>query len=310
GCGEYDALLDELDLKLLNVGVAHSERPWREHVERYRRMAEANPARYAWCTTFELPGFDDPDYADRVVDQLRRDFDDGAVACKIWKNVGMELRDPAGRFVQMDHPVFEPIYELLSKLGKGLLMHMAEPIGCWQPLDERNIHRVYFAAHPEWHMYGKEGVPSHAEIIAARDRVVDRYPKVPFIGAHLGSLEHDLRGIADRLDRWPNFAVDSCRLYDMTFMDRDALREFLIAYSDRVICGTDLMSRTPVEELPDDDRQRFFQRTRASADRERRFYEADEPVDVDGHQARGLALPEEVAAKILHANAERWYPGI
>ena len=54
---------------------------------------------YAWCTTFDLPRPGEADYAGRAIAELDADFADGAVACKIWKNVGMELKDERGRYV-------------------------------------------------------------------------------------------------------------------------------------------------------------------------------------------------------------------
>ena len=51
-------LLDRLDLKLLNVCVAHgADDPWRTRRDVYRRLTEAHPGRYAWCTTFDPPDF-------------------------------------------------------------------------------------------------------------------------------------------------------------------------------------------------------------------------------------------------------------
>ena len=52
------ALLEELDLKLLNICVVEdSEGAWREQAERYSRLAQQWPERFAWCTSFDLPRF-------------------------------------------------------------------------------------------------------------------------------------------------------------------------------------------------------------------------------------------------------------
>src|SRR5262245_4199784 len=89
------ALLAELDLKLLNICFVHdAQDPWREQAATYRTLAQTYPQRFAWCTSFALPDFADPHYADLVIAGLARDFQAGAVACKIWKNIGMDIKKP------------------------------------------------------------------------------------------------------------------------------------------------------------------------------------------------------------------------
>src|SRR5580700_5615369 len=78
-------LLEQLDLKMMNICVAegaHGE--WRHQADIYRRLAHDYPKRFAWCTSFDLPRFDDPSYVAAVIEGLERDFLDGAVACKAW----------------------------------------------------------------------------------------------------------------------------------------------------------------------------------------------------------------------------------
>ena len=59
-----------------------------------------------------------------------------------------------------------------------------------------------------WLMYGKNGAPAKQAILAARDRILSRHPKLRVIGCHLGSSEQDLSQVAKRLDAFPNYAVD------------------------------------------------------------------------------------------------------
>src|SRR5690349_6006244 len=89
------ALLERLNIKLLNIcWIDEPGRAWRTKAEAYKQLAQAHPDRYAWCTSFDLPRFDDSKYADDVISELDRDFESGAVACKVWKNIGMEVRKP------------------------------------------------------------------------------------------------------------------------------------------------------------------------------------------------------------------------
>ena len=157
------------------------------------------------CTTFDPFKFSDPRFADDAVRQLNRDFAWGAVAVKIWKNVGMELTDQSGRFVMPDDIRLEPIYNDIAAHGKTLIAHLAEPDSCWQPPNRSSPDYRYYTEHPEWYMYKQPDRPRKATIIQARDHMLEENPKLRVVGAHLGSLETDLEGIGQRFDRYPNF---------------------------------------------------------------------------------------------------------
>lgn len=312
------ALFDRLDLKLFNVCVAHdASGEWRTYAHVCRQLAERHPNRFAWCTTFDPPEYVGPDfdgsgYIDRVLAGLEADFKAGALACKIWKNIGMRVRNAAGEWVLPDDPLFDAIYAYLAEAGKPLLMHIGEPLACWQPLDESNPHRGYYSNHPEWHMYDKPGVPAHAELIAARDRVLAKHPALRAVGAHLGSLEYDVKEVANRLDRYPNFVVDtSARLHDLIDQNRDAVRDFVLAYQDRILFGTDIVARQPsLSAMPDTERQAYLERLEGRYQSEFAYLESHGKVTLRGRQVQGLGLPQAVLDKIYHANAQAWYPGL
>ncbi|MBN1642339.1 MAG: amidohydrolase family protein [Anaerolineae bacterium] len=305
------ALLERLDVKCLNVCVAHGQGdPWREHGEAYRALAAAHPERYAWCTTFDPPDFG-PDYAERVIAGLEADFERGAIACKVWKNIGMDVRTPSGAFLLIDDPLFDPIYAYLAQEGRTLLMHIGEPLACWQPLDEKNLHRGYYGAHPEWHMYNKPEYPSHQDLIDARDRVLLKHPDLRVVGAHLGSLEYDVGEIARRLDRYPNFAVDSsARTRDLAHQDPEVVRAFFAAYPDRVLFGTDLVIRTSHAAMDAQERERNLQRVSEVYERESAYYEGDQVTLQDGQHVPGLGLSDGILRRFYWENAAHWYPGI
>jgi predicted TIM-barrel fold metal-dependent hydrolase len=313
---ECIALLKRFELKLFNVCVAHTGEDWRVWREACRSLAKTYPQRYAWCTTFDVPewgrtGDLRSDYAERVIAELDQDFARGAVACKVWKNVGMEIRKPSGEFLMVDDPLFDPIFEYLARSGRPALMHIGEPLRCWQPLDEDSPHSSYYRNHPEWHMYNRPDYPSHRQIIDARDRMLARHPQLRVVGAHLGSLEYDVTEIAQRLDRYPNFAVDtSARTKDLAIQDWETVRQFFGAYADRVLFGTDIVARQPLSELSDADRQAWLARIEAAYQRESAYYETQQVLEVANREVRGLGLSGEVLEKLYHANAAAWYPGI
>lgn len=306
------ALLDELDLMLLNICVADDAHgAWRTQADTYRDLADRYPARFAWCTSFDLPRLDDLDYANHVIHQLDADFDAGAVACKVWKNIGMEARTLAGDFMMVDDPLFAPIFKHIAARGRALLMHIAEPLACWQPLDPRSPHYGYYSNNPEWHMHGKDGFPAHGELIAARDRMIERNPNLRVVGAHLGSLEHDVDEVAARLDAYMNFAVDvSARVADLAVQDSSKVRAFMVKYQDQVLFGTDVVMRARPSTLPAAERDAAIAALRATYGMHFAYFANRGPVTVRGYETEGLALPPAVLDKFRRTNALRWYAGI
>ena len=72
----------------------------------------------------------------------------GAVAVKVWKDVGMVLKDPDGKYVMADDPRLDPVFSALAKQGRTLVAHLGEPRNCWLPVDQMTVDgdRRYFAA--------------------------------------------------------------------------------------------------------------------------------------------------------------------
>jgi len=128
------------------------------------------------------------------------------------------------------------------------------------------------------------------------------------IGAHLGSLEHDLGEIARRLARYPNFLVDtSARLLDLALKDPESVRRLFLRYQDRILYGTDIVAEQSQAAVPEVSRRsnlEFLRRTYAS---ELAFLQTTERLELWNRSIRGLGLPEKVVEKIVLKNAGAIY---
>jgi predicted TIM-barrel fold metal-dependent hydrolase len=311
---ELAAMMERCRVRIVNVCVRGISP---ERLREQEAWAEKQQAKYGrklfpFASTFDLTRRDDPDYADQVKRWLDATFQKGAVMVKIWKEVGMDIKDRQGRFVMPDDPVFDPVYAFLAERHKPLLAHLAEPLEAWQPLNPDGVHYGYYSKNPEWHVYKREGFPSHAQIVGARDRILEKHPKLTVIGAHLGSLEHDVDEIAPRLDRYPNFNVDtSARTVDLTRQPSDKVRAFLIKYQDRVLYGLDQgRSPDPTRETSAEERRRFVDALEETYRRDFQYYAGSGEIEYRKKTVRCLALPREVLEKLYHANAERLVPGL
>ena len=272
-------------------------------VELFRK----HPDLFPFASTFDVTGVNEPGYPLKVIEWLNGTFDKGAVAVKIWKEVGLQVKKKDGTFILPDDAVFDPIYAHIAARRKPLLAHLAEPIDAWRPLDPDSPHYRYYSTNPQWHLYGKPEYPSHAAIIAARDRILVKHPTLTLIGAHLGSLEHDLDGIAQRLDRYRNFYVEcAARTRNLTRHPSDKVRALFVKYSDRIMYGVDAswkpyLGPEPTEAQRQDHVRRLEERYRADYE----YYAGTGEMQYDGRRVQSLGLPRDVLEKFYNGNARR-----
>src|ERR1700722_3868029 len=301
-------LMARLRLHVLDICVADTQGIYGElaaQLARAKSFVQASSGHARLCVTFNPFKFQQKDFAQKTVRELHQEFADGAVAVKIWKNIGMELKTPDGRYVMPDDPAFAPVYNEIAAENKTLVAHVAEPSSCWQPPNPDSPDYDYYKENPEWYMYLHPDHPRKEVILAARDHLLAENPKLRVVGAHLGSMETDVDEIAKRFDRYPNFAVDTAaRMEYLMIQPREKVRNFLIKYQDRVLYGTDLeflAKETTPEALKD------WQDTYA---RDWKFLATNQTLQLRGREIQGLNLPEPVLRRIYHDNAVRWIPGI
>ena len=303
------ALMDQLKLRMLNVCVIDDRDPYGKGIEPQRsdvlKVARTTRGRAVFCTTFSPYDFETPGFAERTNRQLDQDFAAGAVAVKIYKVMGMEMRSKAGKWIMADDPAFEPIYKHIAARHRTVLAHLAEPDSCWQAPNPASPDYEYYKENPGEYAYAHPDWPSKAAILAARDHLVAENPQLRVVGAHLGSMESDVNQMAQRFDRYPNFAVDAAaRIPYFMLQPRDKVRAFLIKYQDRVLYATDLVV------MPTYSTESALKEWKETYARDWKFLATNQTVEYKGHSYQGLQLPAPVLRKIFHDNAVHWFPGI
>jgi predicted TIM-barrel fold metal-dependent hydrolase len=270
-----------------------------------RRQHQAFPGTVAYATTFSMEQWGDAGWQDKTLARLRQDFAEGAVAVKVWKDIGMTFREPGGRFILIDDPAFDPVFDFLAAEGKPVIGHLGEPRNCWLPLDAMTVpgDKSYFAEHPQYHMSLHPDYPSYEQQIAARDHLLEKHPTLRFVGAHLGSLEWDVDELAKRLDAYPNLAVDmAARICHLEIQDTDKVRRFILKYQDRLLYATDLSVG---------DGARDFGTILETWKNDWDYFAGDGEMTSPAvpRPFKGLALPISVLKKIYYQNAVDWLGG-
>ena len=301
----------EDNFRLLTINVNYADfPPLARQFRDAMALRRAYPDRVAFAATFDASGSNEPGWLERTRRELQSELDQGAVAVKVWKDIGMQHRDPDGRAVMIDDPRFAPLFEMLAARKVVVLGHQGEPRNAWLPLDRMTIRgdREYFAAHPQYHMYAREEWPSYEQQLAARDRMLDSHPDLTFVGVHLAALEWDVDRISEFLRRYPRASVDlAARLVHLELQasrDREKVRNFFIEFEDRILYGSDL-ARGPDQGDAD-----FARELHEAWQADWRFLAGDADLasgEFDG-KFRGLALPRHVVDAVYHGNARRLFP--
>jgi predicted TIM-barrel fold metal-dependent hydrolase len=227
--------------------------------------------------------------------RMRRQAERGAQGLKVWKGLGLSVCDHDGALVAVDDQRLDPIWETAAELGWPVLIHVADPVAFFDPLDHNNERWEELQAHPDW-QFPSPPFPSFLSVVNSMAMVAERHPHTTFIGAHVGCYSENLAWVGALLDRCPNFNVDiAARISELGRQPYSA-RRFFLRYADRIVFGTD--------HRPVLDWYSIYYR----------FLETDDEYFSYGRGAipsqgrwciYGLHLPDDVLRKVYHENAER-----
>jgi len=296
---------------VVNMGILEVQKiPFQEGMRTFRHVLGER------MVYFPSPDFSDtsPGFGERQAQELERKVEAGAGGLKIFKELGLRHKDTNGNLIPVDDPRLDPLWAKAGELGVPVLIHTADPLAFFQPLDENNERWDELQMHPDWH-FGRPEFPDHDTLLAQRNRVIERHPDTTFIGAHLGNYPENLAYVDDCLERYPNFYVDtSARIGEIGRHPAEEVREFFIKHQDRILFGTDLVLGWDVF---DDRAQRDMAEFKHFYDAHWRFFETeDRQIEYPGYPIQGrwkvdaIGLPAEVLEKLYFRNAQRLIPAL
>ena len=247
---------------------------------------------------------EDPRFGETEAVRLRDAARRGARGLKVWKLLGLRARDPDGRLVAVDDPRLDPLWSTAAELDLPVVIHIADPIAFFEPLDPTNERWEELQAHPDWHFWPTRpidepdapGYPRFDDLLAAFGRLVHRHPTTTFVGAHVGCAAEDLELVGGLLDANPNLFVDiAARLGELGRQPYTS-REFFLRDADRILFGMDMAPDPALYAI----HYRFLETFDESFD-----YDTD-PVPSQGRwQIHGIGLPADVLRKVYRDNARR-----
>lgn len=291
-------LLDQLD----QAGITHYvdlDGGWGEDILEHHldTIKAAAPERFSvfgginWAKWAEM-GDAFPDWqADRLRVQKAR----GADGLKVWKGFGLHVKDQHGQLAGVDDARLGPIWQACAELDLPIVIHIADPVAFFDPIDETNERWEEIGMHPDW-AFTSPPFPPFIDILESFARLVERHPRTTFIGAHVGCYAENLGWVSALLDRCPNFHVDMAARIGELGRQPYTARRFFMQYADRILFGLDLGPDVPSYRI----NYRFLE-----TDDEYFNYNTD-PIPMQGRwHVHGLYLPDDVLQKVYSQNAER-----
>ncbi|WP_428940339.1 amidohydrolase family protein [Fontivita pretiosa] len=297
------ALLTAMDRLGIRAAVNLSGGHGDELKEMLAKFTAAAPDRLLIFANIDFDRIDEPDFAQRTVAELEQAKRLGARGLKIFKSLGLSIRDKSGQLVPVDDPRLDPIWRACARLHWPVLIHSGDPIAFFQPVDRHNERWMQLKRHPDWSYFGPQ-FPSYAQVMAQHYRMIARHRDTVFISAHLANSGEDLATLSRWLEELPNLYVDLAGRVAELGRQPYSARRFLIRFQDRVLFGTD---RYPGRK--DQPRERIYYRFLETDDEYFNYYDHPFPPEGDW-RIYGVFLPDEVLNKIYHENAERALAGL
>ena len=289
------ALMDAHNVAtIVNLDGMHDDE-LNANLERYDR---AWPGRFVTFCQLDWSMLADPDGQARLIQQLEDAAAMGARGVKVWKSLGLTFREADDALILPDDARVIAVLQRAGELGLPVLIHVADPIAFFEPLDGDNERLDELMGQPDWWFGDRERHPSFDRLLDALATLVLACPGTSFIGAHVGCAAEDLDRVEALMDAAPNFAVDIAgRMAELGRQPR-RVAALIARHPDRVLFGTDIYPASA-------EQYQLHFRFLESAD-ESFEYAPGEPVPPQGRWAvSALALPADQLAAVYAGNARR-----
>jgi predicted TIM-barrel fold metal-dependent hydrolase len=289
-------LLKEMDALNMRTMVNLDGRSGEQLKNTVARLKAKAPGRFVVFANVDFANIDDPQWGPKAAAKLEQDAKNGASGLKIYKNLGMDLKDTKGQRIKVDDPRLDPVWDMAGKMKIPVLIHTAEPAIFFQPVDKNNERWLELTQFPG-RRRPPDRYPSWETIMGEQQRMFRKHRKTNFINAHLGWLGNNLGELGRLMDEIPNMYTEiGAVLAEIGRQPRFA-RQWFIRHQDRVMFGKDIYAPTEYHT--------YF-RVLETADEYFDYYRRRHAF----WQMYGMDLPDEVIKKLYFKNAEKLIPGI
>jgi predicted TIM-barrel fold metal-dependent hydrolase len=293
---DLNTLIQEMDKLNMKVMVNLSGRSGNSIIQSAKNIKDNYPKRFIVFANVDFSRVGEEGWGEKAAKQLEEDVKNGANGLKVFKNLGMSVKDINGKRVPVDDPRLDPVWDKAGELKIPVLIHTADPKPFWDPMDDKNERWLELATHDRRKRSDTDPAPWQ-QLMDEQHRMFKKHPNTTFINAHFGWYPNDLTKLGSLLDEMPNMNVEFGAVIAELGRQPKAAKKFFEKYQDRILFGKD--SWAPEEYAT------YF-----------RVLETEDeyfPYHKKYHAfwaMYGMGLPDTILKKIYYKNALRIIPNI
>ena len=254
------------------------------------------PKRFGVFVNLDLNKIDQKDFTTSSVQILKNAVSEGAIGLKIYKNLGLNLKDSKGVRVKVDDKRLSPIWNTCAELNIPVLIHSGEPSPFFDPIDKYNERWLHARQRPK-SFRPSDKYPSFDTVMKEQSNMFKDHPNTIFINAHMGWMANDLDKLEEHLDSLPNVYTEIGAVIGELGRQPRRARKFFIDYQDRIMFGKDTYKKSEFD---------VYFRVLESKDEYFDYYRKRHGL----WKMYGLNLPDEVLKKLYYKNALKLFPSI
>lgn len=297
-----EQLVDSMDnlgiKKIINLdGYPHQ-------FEKYKsEFVDKHPDRFVMFTIVNWFANSSNNFINEQIDYLRKTVGMGAKGLKIGKSFGLRVKDKNKNFLQIDNIEFDPIWKEVERLNLPVIMHTSDPSAFFEEFNNFNERIENLISSPE-NRYVELKTPTKEMLLEQRENLLKRYPKITFIGAHIGSNANDLGYVSSMLEKYQNYYVDMSAAINELGRQPFSSLKFFVKYQDRIMFGSDGGYGLGTRNWPP---AKFYSLyfEFLETDNEYFNYPLWDLYSMGRWKIYGLNLQDEILKKIYHDNTAR-----
>lgn len=265
-----------------------------ESLENIKKQGVSN--RFGVFVNIDFNKIDDEDFATTNVQIIKDAVRQGVIGLKVYKNLGLNLKDNSGERVKVDDKRLNPIWEICGKLNIPVLIHSGEPSPFFEHIDKYNERFLHARQKPQSFRNSDE-YPSFDEVMQEQHNMFKNNPNTTFINAHLGWYGNDLDKMSAQLDSLPNVYTEIGAVIAELGRQPIRARKFFVEYQDRILFGKDTYKKNEFN---------VYFRILETSDEYFDYYRKRH-----AHwKMYGLNLPDSILKKVYYKNAIKLFPNI
>jgi predicted TIM-barrel fold metal-dependent hydrolase len=265
-----------------------------ESLENVKKQGVSN--RFGVFVNVDFDKIDDKDFAKNNVEIIKNAVAQGVIGLKVYKNLGLNLKDNSGERVKVDDKRLNPIWKICGELNIPILIHSGEPSPFFDHIDKHNERFLHARQKPQSFRNSDE-YPSFDEVMQEQYNMFKNNPNTTFINAHLGWYGNDLDKMSAQLDDLTNVYTEIGAVIAELGRQPIRARKFFVEHQDRILFGKDTYKKSEFDV--------YF-----------RILETNDEY-FDYYRKRhahwkmyGLNLPDSILKKVYYKNARKLFPNI